>query len=165
MIINRVAPQNHCELHRVILRIKEEIVANEEKTSSSSAASSPSHSPFAPSSTYFSSSLENEKCESKVATINEKCPKFRIYSNSINSEDMDSKQSSKERTSSNFRNEAENEICKMITSCDISSSTSGVDTSTAGSSSCSDNNGGDGKTKAGDRTTDMFDEHSTSLVI
>ena len=61
------------------------------------------------------------------------------------------------------------EICNMMLGCDISSSTSGVDTSTAGSSSFSDsNNGVDGQQRDCNESgisTDRFDEHSTSLVI
>jgi len=59
----RVAPQNHCELHRVILRIKEEITANEEKTSSSSAASTPSHTDKPPPKTKYNIPEHRISCE------------------------------------------------------------------------------------------------------
>ena len=67
-----------------------------------------------------------------------------------------------------FRNESDQEMCNMMIGCDISSSTSGVDASTAGSSSCSDNNGIEGKIRNCNESgpnTNMFDDHSTSLVI
>ena len=170
----RVAPQNQCELHRVILRIKEEINANEEKTSSSSASSTPSHTSTTPSSIPYTMSeninpygTAHIKQANVVRDTNE-----HIYSNGtlddrtgLNLTSNNVKKISGRRS----RNEAEQQdLCAMMLGCELSSSTSGVDTSTAGSSSFSDSNGLDGKMKDCNDSrlsTDKFDEHSSSLVI
>ena len=166
-----MAPQNQCELHRVILRIKEEISANEERTSSSSAASTPSHTGGNSSSnTKFAIS----SCEITDPSQNQSNNKEHIYSNGFNSYNgINATSNNKANSDKNsFRSEngmETSEICNMMLGCDISSSTSGVDTSTAGSSSFSDsNNGVDGKPRDCNESgisTDRFDEHSTSLVI
>ena len=156
----------------MILRIKEEINANEEKTSSSSASSTPSHSAIISSSTQYqisgyNNSYTSKHIEGSVPTINKT---NHIYSNGT--EDMNVltlAQNSLQKISNNSpRNKSEQEMCSMMLGCDISSSTSGVDTSTAGSSSCSDSNGLDGKNRDCNESglsRDAFDEHSTSLVI
>ena len=168
---NRVAPQNHCELHRVILRIKEEITANEEKTSSSSAASTPSHTDKPPSKTKYNIPEHRISCEitnSSPIQSNEE----HIYTNGLSNFNSGISNNEIDSDQSNYRNERSletSEICNMMLGCDISSSTSGVDTSTAGSSSFSDsNNGVDRKQNECNESgisSDKFDEHSTSLVI
>ena len=170
----RVAPQNQCELHRVILRIKEEINANEEKTSSSSASSTPSHTSTTPSSIpYTMSENINSYDTASIKQSNVlRDTTEHIYSNgilddrtSLNLKSNNVRKISGQRN----RNEAEQQdLCRMMLGCELSSSTSGVDTSTAGSSSFSDSNGLDGKMKDCNDSrlsTDKFDEHSTSLVI
>ena len=164
----RVAPQNHCELHRVILRIKEEINANEEKTSSSSAESTPSHTPRSPLIATYSMFGTSNSHEPKNSTDsrNEKGATDHTYENRANNGEVNQLQLN--RKADSFRNESEQEMCSMMMGCDISSSTSGVDTSTAGSSSCSDNNVMEGKMRSyndGGPIQDKFDEHSTSLII
>merc|ERR1712038_857980 len=76
------APQNHHELHRVILRIKEEISANEEKTSSSSAASTPSHTDKLPSNTKYRTQGQRFSCEITDSSQNPSNEEH-IYSNGV----------------------------------------------------------------------------------
>ena len=160
-------------MHRVILRIKEEITANEEKTSSSSAASTPSHTEKLLSNTKYRTQGQRFSCEitdSSQIQSNEE----HIYSNGVldyNNHDVTSISNNKleldKKTLRDDSNLETTEICNMMLGCDISSSTSGVDTSTAGSSSFSDsNNGVDGKHRdESGLSSDRYDEHSTSLVI
>ena len=159
-------------MHRVILRIKEEITANEEKTSSSSAASTPSHTEKLLSNTKYRTQGQRFSCEitdSSQIQSNEE----HIYSNGVHdyNHDVTSISNNKleldKKTLREDNNLEATEICNMMLGCDISSSTSGVDTSTAGSSSFSDsNNGVDGKHRdESGLSSDRYDEHSTSLVI
>lgn len=142
-------------------------------TSSSSAASTPSHTGKSPSNTKFSISGNKISCEINHPSQNQPNAEH-IYSNGFNNyNSINEPSNNKVNTDKNsFRSESgveTTEICNMMLGCDISSSTSGVDTSTAGSSSFSDsNNGVDGQQRDCNESgisTDRFDEHSTSLVI
>ena len=153
------------------MRIKEEITANEEKTSSSSAASTPSHIDKPPPKTKYNIPEHRISCEitnSSPIQSNEE----HIYTNGFSNFNSVNSNNEIDSDPSNYRNERSletSEICNMMLGCDLSSSTSGVDTSTAGSSSFSDsNNGVDRKQIESNESgisSDKFDEHSTSLVI
>merc|ERR1712083_994998 len=90
-----------------------------------------------------------------------------IYSNGTNNSNSLNFSSIKNVAPENsFRKDPEKEMCSIMLGCDISSSTSGVDTSTAGSSSYSDSNAVDGKNRDCNESglsSERFEEHSTSL--